>query len=271
VIYKLTESRSEILQNTISSPQVHRKSKNSMLPISYFTLYFLIATSSLWSLVSSFSLMPTTSRGKLTNRHSKSVRTETYQDDQDILDSNKLIKVLYVVGKISKLNKVVPNFNDGRFNSIVISGRLKSVTSKPVLLSVLTFGLFADPEECGRVNTDPIASVVYKGEMSRHHLSEINLYAVETSFDFEHKQGSYSGGISTAIGRYSVEKDNSTMTIVFHSVELILHRLDGGTETMTKKLSKEITGSHNVLLQVASLTVIVGNFGSLFFLFPKKY
>lgn len=208
-------------------------------------------------------------RGVLANRHFKSVRAATKQDDPNILQSNKLIGILDIVGKISKLNKIVPDFNDGRFNSIAVSGRVKSLTSEPLSLSILTFGLFPDQERCGRVNTDSIGSVVYKGEMSCHHLAENNFYAVETPFIFEYEQGSYSGGISTAVGNYNVEKDNSTMTIVFHSVELILYRWDGGTETMVKKLPKQTRGLHRVLLQVASLTVVVGNFGSLVFLVPK--
>jgi len=222
---------------------------------------FVLAFTSAVSFCNSFLLHDFTNRYRVSTRRSESGVQVLRNDD----DPQALKRMFSFVGKAEGLNKIVTESNEGRFRSFAISGRLKSVTSKPTHLSVLTFGLFPDPESCGMVILDINKSIVYKGESCGHMRAKRNLYAVETHFVFELTGGLYSGGVSTAIGQYSIEDDATKLVIAFDSVDLVLHRADGTKVSMTKNLSVPAVGSQKVLLQLLPLSVMEGNFGSVIF------
>lgn len=193
------------------------------------------------------------------------------------------------LGSEYKMNRAVSELNCGEFKAVPLFGRLRDVTTQPTTIEGMTFNSF--PElSLGPLLLLDDGACVFKGSSAQHPAASPDLYAVQTPFtilepEFKLAQKSGEGswvptsGVCTVIGTNKPSEDKKQLSISLERVELTLTdtgngftRNDSDTEHKfeSRQFETPYPGSHEVLLMTPELTVVKGNFGSLFLLFPVK-
>jgi len=183
------------------------------------------------------------------------------------------------LGSKYEMNKVVNDFNEGSFKAVPLFGRLRDVTSQPTTIEAVTVNSF--PElSLGPLLLLDDGAFVYKGQTAPHAAANPNLYAVQSPFsiskpEFNLAQKSGEGswiptsGVCTVIGRNELSEDGKQLNIFLERAELTLRDdNDNVYEFEPRQFKSPVIGSHEVLLMTPEITVVKGNFGSLFLFFP---
>jgi len=134
------------------------------------------------------------------------------------------------LGSEYKMNRVVDDFNEGKFKAVPLFGRLRDVTTNPSTIDAMTLNSFPDLPLGPLLLLDDEA-FVFKGQRAPHAAASPNLYAVQSPFTIskpELKLAQKSGegswiptsGVSTVIGTFEQSEDGKQLTISLERVEV---------------------------------------------------